>query len=130
MPSEWKSCIFLKVGLGTAAKRDVGSGSNQLPDMSLFDASRDANGYQKLPSGLIIQWGANPASVGGAAGDGNTVNFKIAFPSYCAQIIVSFDNGSASIPAGAATAGTLTNFKLRCSASSGGYNFRWLAIGY
>ena len=44
MPSEWKLCIFLKVGLGdlpdtfgSAASADVGTGSNQLPNTSQAD---------------------------------------------------------------------------------------------
>ena len=118
------------LGLGEAARRSVGNGVGQIPDMSLFGGSRTSSGYQKLPSGLIIQWGADAAGVGGGARDGNTVNFPIAFPVYCAQVITSFDNGSANIPAGAATLGSLTSFTLRCSAASGGYTFRWLAIGY
>ena len=118
------------LGLGDAAQRSVGNGVGQIPDMSLFGVSRSSSGYQKLPSGLIIQWGANVAGVGGDARDGNTVNFPIAFPIYCAQVITTFDNGSANIPAGAASLGSLTSFTLRCSAASGGYTFRWLAIGY
>lgn len=42
----------------------------------LFGSSLAANGYQKLPSGLIIQWGATD--------DANTVkSFPIAFPNAC-----------------------------------------------
>ena len=42
--------------------------------------SLSSNGYQKLPSGLIIQWGsvAFPAGTGQAAGFAGT--FSIAFP--------------------------------------------------
>ncbi|MBS8950975.1 hypothetical protein KEQ75_15810, partial [Escherichia coli] len=45
------------VGLGEAAKRNVGTGANQIPDMGSFMLSASVPGYQKLPSGLIIQWG-------------------------------------------------------------------------
>jgi len=47
-----------------------------------FTSSLAANGYQKLPSGLIIQWGwfVSPDDTV------NTVTFPIAFPNYCASI--------------------------------------------
>ncbi|STK60879.1 tail fiber protein [Escherichia coli] len=46
------------LGLGEAAKRNVGTGANQIPDMSLF-ASIDTvtAAAQKFPSGLILQCG-------------------------------------------------------------------------
>ena len=44
-------CIFINVGLGEAAKRDVGTGENQIPDMASF-ASGD--GWMKLPNGKIL----------------------------------------------------------------------------
>ncbi|MGT5166439.1 gp53-like domain-containing protein, partial [Escherichia coli] len=36
MPVSRNLCIFLNVGLGEAAKRDVGTGDNQIPDMGAF----------------------------------------------------------------------------------------------
>lgn len=118
------------LGLGEAAKLGVGTGENQIPDMSSFASALSSNGYQKLPSGLIIQWGAAVAGIGGTGGTGNIVSFPVAFPRYCAQIITSYDNGSSSIIAGAAGNQTTTQFLLRCGATGGSYNFRWLAVGY
>ncbi|WP_248858987.1 phage tail protein [Lelliottia sp. AC1] len=68
------------LALGTAATKDVGTGNNQLPDMASFGNSLVANGYQKLPGGLIIQWGsfAVSATSGGAAS--LDVTFPLAFP--------------------------------------------------
>ncbi|MBB9488188.1 phage tail protein, partial [Escherichia coli] len=45
MPFAHYFCIFINVGLGEAAKRDVGTGGNQIPDMASF-ASGD--GWMKL----------------------------------------------------------------------------------
>lgn len=118
------------LGLGEAAKRGVGTGENQIPDMSSFASALSSSGYQKLPSGLIIQWGAAVAGIGSTGGTGNIVSFPVAFPRYCAQIITSYDNGSSSIIAGAAGNQTTTQFLLRCDATGGSYNFRWLAVGY
>ncbi|MFP2803416.1 phage tail protein, partial [Escherichia coli] len=50
--------LLAYLGLGEAAKRNVGTGSGQIPDMSSFSGSIASKGYQKLPGGLIIQWGA------------------------------------------------------------------------
>ncbi|MGX4878767.1 hypothetical protein ACUYGS_23870 [Escherichia coli] len=58
MPVSHNLCIFLNVGLGEAAKRNVGTGANQIPDMGSFTLSVSGTGYQKLPSGFILQWGS------------------------------------------------------------------------
>ncbi|EFK44075.1 hypothetical protein HMPREF9346_04399 [Escherichia coli MS 119-7] len=63
MPFARYFCIFINVGLGEAAKRNVGTGENQVPDMNSFGNSLTANGYQKLPGGIIIQWGSEPPRV-------------------------------------------------------------------
>ncbi|MCK7071980.1 phage tail protein, partial [Enterobacter roggenkampii] len=36
MPVSRNRCIFLNVGLGEAARRNVGTGENQIPDMGAF----------------------------------------------------------------------------------------------
>ncbi|KVZ49005.1 gp53-like domain-containing protein [Burkholderia ubonensis] len=60
-----------------------GSASNWLS--TGFFASLAANGYQKLPSGLIIQWGG----VSVPANTTYTYNFPIAFPSACYSLVGS-----------------------------------------
>lgn len=73
------------LGLGSAAKKNVGTGSGQLPDMSSFTCSNASTGWQKLPSGLVIQWGQ-------VASDPNNlvaVPFPIPFPNNVFQIIGS-----------------------------------------
>ncbi|EJK5714155.1 phage tail protein [Escherichia coli] len=62
------------LGLGEAAKRNVGNGQNQIPDMAAFASSLSSTGFQKLPSGLIIQWGF----VSGASN--YTVTYPVTFP--------------------------------------------------
>lgn len=115
------------LGLGTAATATVGAGTNQIPDMNSFTRSAGASGYQKLPGGIIIQWGASTAGVGGLNA---VIPFTIQFPSLCAEIVASYDNGSANIVSGAAGNIDLATFNLRCSAASGSFVFRWIAIGY
>ncbi|EFK4094858.1 hypothetical protein A8376_004048 [Escherichia coli] len=76
------------LGLGEAAKRNVGTGANQLPDMGSFTLSVSGTGYQKLPSGFILQWGSIGAP--GIAQDVVT-HFPIAFPNRCLRVLVSQD---------------------------------------
>lgn len=70
---------FKKVQLGEAAKRDVGSGAGQVPDMSSFQSG---GGWFKLPSGYVIQ--AFEASFDS---NGLYINFPIPFPSSVIAIV-------------------------------------------
>ncbi|AOJ05143.1 hypothetical protein WS70_25860 [Burkholderia mayonis] len=58
-----------------------------------FGSSIALNGYQKLPSGLIIQWGAFTSS---ASGD-TSVAWPIAFPSTCLSVISTPNNNGYSM---------------------------------
>ena len=46
--------ILENLGLGEAAKRDVGTGDNQIPDMGAFASG---SGWFRLPGGYIVQFG-------------------------------------------------------------------------
>ncbi|STL64814.1 tail fiber protein [Escherichia coli] len=48
------STALTNLGLGEAAKRDVGTGDNQIPDMGAFASG---SGWFRLPGGYIIQFG-------------------------------------------------------------------------
>lgn len=50
--------------------------------------SLNTNGYQRLPGGLIIQWGVTS----GSSSSGTVVTFPVAFPSSCASVVVSAIN--------------------------------------
>ncbi|HFK3161588.1 TPA: hypothetical protein ACG1JL_004630 [Escherichia coli] len=88
MPFACYFFIFINIGLGEAAKRNVGTGANQIPDMSSFMLSASVPGYQKLPSGLIIQWG--PIDVPLTSQDTVTY-FPIAFPNRCLRVFATQD---------------------------------------
>ncbi len=76
------------LGLGEAAKRNVGTEANQIPDMGSFTLSVSGTGYQKLPSGFILQWG----SIGTTDIPKDLVtHFPIAFPNRCLRVLVSQD---------------------------------------
>lgn len=64
------------LSLGTAAYKDVGTGTNQIPDMASFTAGP---GWMKFPSGKIIQYGYHTSSNSGTV----IINFPIPFPTQC-----------------------------------------------
>ena len=123
--------------LGTAAARNVGTGANQIPDMSFFGGSSSSSGYQYFPNGTLIQWGtiglrSSPA--------GTTIGlFPIAFPSAGYQIVVTHDNPlDSTLAYGAASIISPTQFRVNaCAINTStftlnpGYTMtlRWLAIG-
>lgn len=64
------------LGLKSAAQRDVGTGTNQIPDMNSFTSGP---GWMKFPSGIIIQYGNKISSASGSV----AVSFPIPFPTQC-----------------------------------------------
>ncbi|WP_447880347.1 gp53-like domain-containing protein [Serratia fonticola] len=56
-----------------------------------FSQSLTANGYQKLPSGLIIQWGGGVTESNG----NSTVKFPLNYPTKVLQVLVSPTNTNA-----------------------------------
>ena len=97
-----------------------------------FTSSKATNGYQKLPSGLIVQWGTTGATDipdGGSL----TITFPIAFPTSCVNVTVSSNSrisfNVSTGASGAKTAYTTTSFTVYGeSGSANGCD--WLAIGY
>lgn len=79
-------------------------------------------GYQKLPGGLIMQWGSETKT--------GTYSFPIPFPNVCLNFTNSF-NITHGTDAGAAGKAT-SNSKFTLSAPSGEVNLArsWFAIGY
>ncbi|WP_240727120.1 phage tail protein [Escherichia sp. E4385] len=87
--------ILAYLGLGEAAKRDVGTGANQIPDMESFQSERY---WQKLPS-KIIQWVYIPPHDGD-----QVINLPIPFPGG----ILGFAVGAGYEP----TSGRITTFAI------------------
>ncbi|MGK0705111.1 gp53-like domain-containing protein [Yokenella regensburgei] len=72
--------------LGTASKKDVGTGTGQIPDMSSFSSSLAVQGYAKEPSGLIIQWlGGNTSGI--PAGGSVVITFPFPFPTELLAVV-------------------------------------------
>lgn len=115
------------LGLGTAATKNVGTGSGQIPDMSSFSSG---SGWQVLPGGVIIQWGN---AISGQTGNAKTNPFPIAFTDLASiQIVATYDNPDA--PNGpvhfGAKANTTSSFRLLNSLPNANVAYaRWIAIG-
>lgn len=105
---------------------------------AIFGKSLSASGWQRLPSGLIIQWGAGTSN---ASGD-ISVAFPIAFPTAVARAVVCEGAGSSwasntAIVYGISTiTNTTLNAKVRTIVGTGGPTAssglvgNWFAIGY
>ena len=120
--------LLAYLGLGTASKRNVGTGANQIPDMSAFASG---SGYQKLPGGYILQWGS--ANAGNSASTGISNTFPIPFPSgiviiTTGQIDPSYT--SAQQPAAVGISSPTTTGFIAKSAAANTDAFNYLAIGY
>ncbi|WP_409371613.1 gp53-like domain-containing protein, partial [Mixta theicola] len=117
------------LGLGEAAKRDVGTEANQLPDMNSFGRSLANNGYQKLPGGLIIQWGYTATGP-----TGNTVTLPVAFNSWIAGCAGNEAGDDTSIKVVAIIPKSLSTLKISGRIVGGNTLantvVRWIAIGY
>lgn len=93
---------------------DAFKGGNQLLQQS---------GYQKLPGGLILQWGENQASQTAA-----TVTLPLAFPT-AGLVVVASGSNSNQITLNAYNL-TTTTFTLRANSGSVPYSSYWFALGY
>ncbi|EHJ7987961.1 phage tail protein [Escherichia coli] len=127
--------LLAYLGLGEAAKRNVGTGENQIPDMTSF-ASGD--GWMKLPNGKILQYGRG-AITPTLSTQTMRITFSIPFPKKvdCAMLTHSGDGGA---PLGAgrgfmmtAEGPTLTGFnsayRTASTSSTVSMNYSWWAVG-
>ncbi|MDY9833225.1 hypothetical protein U0B09_05455 [Escherichia coli] len=119
------------LGLGEAAKRDVGTGENQIPDMSAWKRNPSSNRWRKLPDGTIIQMGI---SASGPLGSSVNITLPISFSNtnYC--VVASYDNarsGVSTMVSFAALPVSPSQFSLMSSVTEQGINpfAYWIAFG-
>ncbi|EFH9618290.1 phage tail protein [Escherichia coli] len=130
MPVSRNLCIFLNVGLGEAAKRDVGTGDNQIPDMGAFASG---SGWFRLPGGYIVQFGTF---------SGNTTrfisgHFPIPFPNQPMVSVSVMSDAVQSDPSNPAPQVLSVNFehisnsawRVATSDISHQYRFSYISIG-
>ncbi|WP_442902919.1 gp53-like domain-containing protein [Gilliamella sp. Occ4-3] len=106
--------------------------------LSDFDVLFNGSGYQKLPNGIIIQWGASATNSAGII----DVRFPISFPNKFLSAILTEANANAWIAGSAYSYGysrkLSTNSTLRvisrCISNNGlsgsPGDFSFIAIGY
>ena len=83
-----------------------------------------SSGYQKLPGGLIIQWGY-------LDDQSTTRNFPITFPTACVSLVAGYAVDSYSTSNGPFVwVVSLSQFRLRQGQNAGDANMFWQAIGY
>ncbi|WP_024227424.1 gp53-like domain-containing protein [Escherichia coli] len=98
------------LGLGEAAKRNVGTGENQIPDMSSYASG---SGWRKMPDGSIEQWGRISFS-----GEHGPVSANVSFPIPFTQtpgIVIVCDGGFGGGNMWGATNWSTTGFIAHCN---------------
>ena len=141
MPFARYFCIFINVGLGEAATRNVGTDTGQVPDMSSFTTGysgaaswpNSKSGWSKGPDGVITQWGIFGFPLGQT---GTNVVFPLPFPARVESITLTMADIQESLlspttmPAyGVNSTGTSrTGFTARMS-GVGGFNLCYIAKG-
>ena len=113
--TKFTNALNANLNLKTAATRDVGTGTNQIPDMSFFAGLKGANGYKHLPGGDLLQWGTVGLK---SAPSGTSIGtFPKAFPTAGQQIVVTHDNPLTNVMAfGAASIINTTQFRVNAIA--------------
>ncbi|HBB4964398.1 TPA: phage tail protein [Escherichia coli] len=122
--------LLTYLGLGEAAKRDVGTGDNQIPDMGAFASG---SGWFRLPGGYIVQFGTF---------SGNTTrfisgHFPIPFPNQPMVSVSVMSDAVQSDPSNPAPQVLSVNFehisnsawRVATSNISQQYRFSYISIG-
>lgn len=119
--------VTLAVNPATVAQVQAGSdNANPITSLALAGAmgiSKTTNGYQKLSTGLIIQWGTASIGTGGSA-----ISFPIVFPTALVNVQATPVYASASAYATVSSSGISTSgVTFYGSITTSIY---WFAIGY
>ena len=97
-----------------------------------FGASLTSNGYQKLPSGLVIQWGTATSS--GTSSNNLTVTYPTSFATATLQnygvIAGSPASGTFTVTCGGTTASTASFTTFQNGTIATGISVNWFALGY
>lgn len=122
-----KGLVELATSAETVAGVDAVRAVTPSGFMSGFVSSLAANGYQKLPSGLIIQWGSGSTAIGGT-----NFTFPIVFPNAVYTITATNAPQNLNVTTVAyslAVGGFSAASYPYNSATSVASNITWIAIG-
>jgi hypothetical protein len=103
---------------GGVTASNVALGNITLSQNNLL-GSVSANGWQRLPSGLILQWGT-------VSGSSTTVTFPIAFTTACFSVVATGQDTPTVTRIAAVSSITTTSFLLSMSATG---TACWMAMG-
>lgn len=126
---------FFSIGVGDTAVLEsngagtwrIVGGSLSLKNAASFGSSLAGNGYQKLPGGLIIQWGQATGSSSGPV----TVTYPVAFTSQTYRVLAATNaaNLGFMVSVNTFTASGFNAETFSANASRSTNAFEWLAIG-
>lgn len=125
--TKFTNALTTNLSLGTASKRNVGTGANQIPDMNSFPSG---NSWFQLPSGHIVQ--IFSMNVLGSDVNGTSGNYPIAFPTAMMSVSALWGDGTVANGPTYKVMGNATNrttLTLKVSASSGSYGTMIIAVG-
>jgi hypothetical protein len=88
-----------------------------------------ANGYQKLPGGLIMQWGVHTTTQTGNSNATLDTNFPTAFPTACFSFVAVPYNSGVSVDGDTGVNFSSTQFGI-IRRNSSGLTHSWIAIGH
>ena len=123
-------------GNGGVTSVDSATAAVTLSSLAAFGRSLSQDGYQKLPGGLILQWGRAEAA-SAASSTATTVTFPLAFPSGCYIATASLSNYSNGAGIYSTSSLMISNvgsasFVINRSNNANGDSFKtyyWFAIG-
>lgn len=118
----------------TRGEKTLGNSEWTWKDIFLNVVSKRANGYTKLPNGLILQWGKTSF---GASTGGGKVTMPLSFPTECYTVLLTnvYANSKAVVTSLGGTETTLNSFYvyLQDVISNARPNYTcvvsWMAIG-
>ena len=99
-----------------------------LNDFTGTNQSKTANGYQKLPGGLIVQWGSTTSQGGSTTAPSLSDSFPIAFPTACVSFQATPYGGTLTADGDWMVTFNSTQFGAKHRIST--HTYTWLAFGY
>ena len=102
---------------------DLGSSNYKWKDIYLNGVNKNANGYTKLPNGLIMQWGTAKSWSGGHI----WTTYPITFPNSTLSVNLSLITDNVS---GIVNCNSFNNSGLNFVSNLSQLDVKWVAIGY